>query len=129
VRTGSANGNDGNFFRPGTSPATSVPENIDYEHPVISKQISTSAQHAHLAPSLPPKDALLELGIMLLELWHETTLKRYNSTSPMGQSGAPIPTEYWGRFMLASMWLEEPNDQPLPLCHTAISQCVKCFFG
>lgn len=106
-----------------------VPEDIDYEHRTISQQISTSAQHAHPVPSLPPKDALLELGIMLLELWHETTLEKYYPTSPMRQSGAPLPTEYWGRFMLALMWLDEPNDEPLPLYRTALLQCVKCFSG
>jgi len=31
--------------------------------------------------------------------------------------------------MIASIWLDDPTDQPLPLYHTAISQFVKCFFG
>ena len=102
---------------------------IDYQHPVITQRFTALPQRPHAAASLPPKEALLELGIMLLEIWHETTLEAYYATTAMGRSGTPMPAEYWGRFMIASMWLDDPSDQPLPLYHTAISQCVKCFFG
>jgi hypothetical protein len=102
---------------------------IDYQHPLISQHFQSGQQTSSNAPPLPPKEALLELGIMLLELWHETTLETFYTSTTMGQSGAPMSTDYWGRFMLASVWLDDPHDQPLPLYHTAISQCVKCFFG
>jgi hypothetical protein len=75
---------------------------IDYQHPVISQSFSTSAQFVHLAASLPPKEALLELGIMLLGHWHETTLETFYRVYLMGKSGTPMPVDYWSRFMLAS---------------------------
>jgi hypothetical protein len=109
--------------RPGTPPTASLV--IDYQHPVISQHFPKSSPNP--TPTLPPKVALLELGIMLLELWHETTLEAYYSTIPLGQS--PLLPGYWSRLMIASIWLDDPTDQPLPLYHTAISQCVKCFFG
>jgi hypothetical protein len=109
--------------RPATPPTASLV--IDYQHPVISQHFPKSSPNP--TPALPPKEAILELGIMLLELWHETNLEAYYATTPLGQP-PPLPG-YWSRLMIASIWLDDPTDQPLPLYHTAISQFVKCFFG
>jgi hypothetical protein len=112
-----------------TAANTSTTLFVDYHHPVISQRFLASPQRRNVAGSLPPKEALLELGIMLLEIWHENTLEAYYGTTAMGQSGPSMPADCWGRLMIASMWLEDTDDPPLPLYHTAISQCVKCFFG
>ena len=68
------------------------------------------------------KSALLELGILLLELWYETTFEaRFPDIA--------IPTDYFARFKLAWEWLEDVHNPPPDLYSAAISQCVKCFFG
>jgi hypothetical protein len=68
------------------------------------------------------KSALLELGILLLELWHETT---FEARFP----DAAAPLGYSARLLLTWEWLEDFNNPPPDLYSAAISQCVKCFFG
>jgi hypothetical protein len=72
------------------------------------------------APSKPHaklKEALLELGITLLEIWHETTLEErcVLPAQPMSRHD---------RQAWALEWLDDANN-PLPdLYHKAVSHCV-----
>lgn len=93
---------------------------IDFTKPLVSREFSSQSQS--LAKHLQPKEALLELGIMLLELWHEKTIEDQFS-------GTPVPADYWGRLRLASIWLEDATNPLLPQYRLAVAQCIKCFFG
>ena len=87
--------------------------------------LSTFANPRHiqqLQTGSNARSALLELGILLLELWHETTFEaRFTNTA--------IPSDYFARFRLAWEWLEDVHNPPPDLYNAAMSQCVKCFFG
>ncbi|KIW35146.1 uncharacterized protein PV07_01861 [Cladophialophora immunda] len=93
---------------------------IDFTKPLISREFFSPLQGS--SKHLQPKEALLELGIMLLELWHEKTIE---DQFP----GTLVPAEYWGKLRLASIWLEDTTNPLLPQYRLAVAQCVKCFFG
>jgi len=63
------------------------------------------------------REELLELGIVLLEIWHETTLEaQFALTTP--------PVSHNMRRACALDWLDDVNN-PLPdLYHKAVSHCV-----
>ncbi|KIW78156.1 hypothetical protein Z517_07989 [Fonsecaea pedrosoi CBS 271.37] len=46
---------------------------VDFTKPLISREFFSPSHDS--AKHLRPKEALLELGIMLLELWHEKTIE------------------------------------------------------
>ena len=68
--------------------------------------------------SIEPKVALLELGILLLEIWHKTTLE-----ARFGLEEAPVA--YYDRMARAIEWLEDV-DEPLPdLYDKAVAHCLR----
>lgn len=68
--------------------------------------------------SIEPKVALLELGILLLEIWHKTTLE-----ARFGLEEAPAA--YYGRMARAVEWLDDV-DEPLPdLYDKAVAHCLR----
>ncbi|KAI4214112.1 MAG: hypothetical protein LQ351_003197 [Letrouitia transgressa] len=73
----------------------------------------------HTAPcSIEPKMALLELGILLLEIWHKTTLE-----ARFGLEHAP--TAYYDRMARGLEWLDDV-DEPLPdLYDKAVAHCLR----
>jgi hypothetical protein len=104
----------------GRGPGSSVA--ADTSRPFV---LNTFPDHQRVQQVRVPgdaKSALLELGILLLELWHETT---FEARFP----AASMTTEYFARFKLAWEWLDDFHNPPPDLYSAAISQCVKCFFG
>ncbi|KAF6234026.1 hypothetical protein HO173_007856 [Letharia columbiana] len=68
--------------------------------------------------SIEPKVALLELGILLLEIWHKTTLE-----ARFGLENAP--TAYYDRMARGVEWLDDV-DEPLPdLYDKAVAHCLR----
>lgn len=62
--------------------------------------------------------ALLELGILLLEIWHKTTLE-----ARFGLEHAP--TAYYDRMARGLEWLDDV-DEPLPdLYDKAVAHCLR----
>ncbi|KIY01466.1 uncharacterized protein Z520_03018 [Fonsecaea multimorphosa CBS 102226] len=105
---------------PGAKGKSVATLDIDFTRPLISREFFSPS---HGSPKhLQPKEALLELGIMLLELWYEKTIE---DQFP----GDPLPADYWGKLRLASIWLEDTTNPLLPQYRLAVAQCVKCFFG
>lgn len=68
--------------------------------------------------SIEPKVALLELGILLLEIWHKTTLE--------ARFGLDVaPSAYYDRMARAVEWLDDV-DEPLPdLYDKAVAHCLR----
>ena len=68
--------------------------------------------------SVEPKVALLELGILLLEIWHKMTLE-----ARFGLETAP--KAYYDRMARAVEWLDDVNE-PLPdLYDKAVAHCLR----
>ena len=67
--------------------------------------------------SVEPKVALLELGILLLEIWHKTTLE-----ARFGQEKAP--KAYYDRMARAAEWLDDVDEPLLDLYDKAVTHCL-----
>jgi hypothetical protein len=92
---------------------------IDLNRPFVQCTFSGTKQ----APQgIEPKVALLELGILLLEIWHKTTLE-----ARFGLEEAP--TAYYDRMARAVEWLDDA-DEPLPdLYDKSVAHCFRVNIG
>lgn len=91
---------------------------VRYDQPLLSHKFGPPTQ-PHPDRSGPrPQKALLELAIMLLELWHDTAIELYVPS-------APVPREHWARLQAASAWMDDTHNEPLPLYGAAIRHCLK----
>ena len=91
-------------------------QNVDVSRPFISLVFDT-ATSSHPQQKVEPKVVLLELGILLLEIWHEMTLEtRFAITEAV--------TNYYERQRLATEWFDDMSN-PLPeLYDRAVSRCI-----
>ena len=107
------------FLCQGVGPAACV----NFNRPYVLLNFDRSKSGTNLSqPSDDLKEALLDLGILLLEIWHSQTLETHFSRQ---QS----PGEYYERLALASKWLDDMND-PLPeLYEKAVAHCVRGMMG
>ena len=69
------------------------------------------------------RSMLLELGIILLELWNETTLELYYASTKF-----TVRDDYFTRLSLAQRWLEESENYMLPAYHDAVARCIRTQF-
>lgn len=89
----------------------------DFNRPFVCAKIEdTDANGANTAE---PKSTLLELGILLLEIWHQTTLEHR-----FADMTHHVPSDYFTRLSLAAQWLDDDYDTPLPLYEQAVRYCV-----
>lgn len=79
-------------------------------------------------PSTPPpkppdlKLVLLELGILLLELWHQESFESRCSTDI-------VPTGYYQRLAVAMEWLDDTTDPMPEQYERAASLCIRGMIG
>lgn len=69
-----------------------------------------------------PKVVLLDLGILLLEIWHQTTLE---ARFCLDES----PAGYYLRLVRAVEWLDDGDNPPPDLYERAISYCIRGMLG
>ncbi|KAF4625161.1 hypothetical protein G7Y89_g13008 [Cudoniella acicularis] len=89
-----------------TRPSARFKSPPTHTNAVVKEQLVQSAGSVPPAQSVEPKVALLELGILLLEVWHEITLE-----TRFGLEEAP--GGYYPRLVMAREWLND-TDNPLP---------------
>ena len=93
---------------------------IDLTRPFVSLACNNP-----MSPTMQPVDpklALLELGILLLEIWHTKTLETQYSLQE-------APSGYYKRLALASEWLDDTTDQPPELYDKAVCHCIRGMLG
>jgi hypothetical protein len=97
-------------------------QQADISQPFVSHSFNPGIKISQPGREAEPKEALLELGIMLLEIWHETTLEsRFPLTDPL--------VGHYMRLSLALEWLDDIAN-PLPdLYDKAVNHCVRRFIG
>jgi len=90
---------------------------IDFSRPFVSLTFDNNNASALPQQSVDPKVALLELGILLLEIWHKRTLETQFSSKE-------ATVGYYEHLALALKWLDDMNN-PLPEQYDkAVSHCV-----
>ena len=100
------------------------PSQIDLKTPLITEEFPSVSHTTHTTYDQPePRRMILELGIMLLELGHETTLEDYAASH-----GYVVNEEYYERLLLAQRWLDDSEDDFTPTYFNVTARCVKCSF-
>ncbi|KAK3395011.1 hypothetical protein B0H63DRAFT_427002 [Podospora didyma] len=95
-------------------------ESVDFSRVFVTAPIDTQAPPQGSSPE--PKLMLLELGILLLEIWHQTTLEaRFSLGKP--------PDGYYQRLARAVEWLEDNSNPPPCLYENAVSYCIRGMLG
>ncbi|ORY10273.1 hypothetical protein BCR34DRAFT_354613 [Clohesyomyces aquaticus] len=109
-------------------PATPVPKQntplVDFSRPFIHSEFKEDDPTAVFSQNYasPPKETLLELGILLLEIWHEQTLEERFSLDKS-------PVEFFDRLPLALKWAEESHTELLESYENAVCYCTGFMTG
>jgi len=116
------------FLRPADPNAPALPlnpANIDITKPVLCEEFMSSPPNVNIDPhdSSGARSVLLELGIVLLELWNEMTLEQNYA-----KTNYPVRDDYFSRLSLAQRWLEASQLYMLPVYFDAVARLVKCHF-
>ncbi|KAK3998115.1 hypothetical protein QBC44DRAFT_375996 [Cladorrhinum sp. PSN332] len=113
-------------YLPADGQLLAPPSNVDFARPFISASFAqpTSPQ-LQCPPKADPKTALLGLGILLLEIWHQETLETHFSLRAEKQQ----PTKFYELLTLALEWLDDMSNPPPELYYQAASHCIKGMLG
>lgn len=90
---------------------------VDFSRAFVYAKIENS--EANGVKDAEPRSILLELGILLLEIWHQTSLENQFSDKTADMSGG-----YFSRLSLAAQWLDDDYNTPPLLYEDAIRYCV-----
>ena len=102
-------------------PNSDGPLNFEVKHPFIIHRFTKSPER-RLPDKRAVKRQMLELGVLLLEIWHETSLEIWAASV-----GLTIQTSYGSRYDAARKWLFE-SDTVLVSYWDAIDRCIECDF-
>ena len=97
------------------------PAEVDLTRPLISETFENSGAKLDSQRTLNPRSVMLELGIMLLELWHETTFEAHFPALPPND-------DYYNRVSFAHRWLEESEASLIPAYSEVTARCIRCLF-
>jgi hypothetical protein len=92
---------------------------FDTTRPFILRKFATRITTT--ATSLPPRKALQDFAVVLLELWHETSLELQFGLTTTPSSG--------DRLSLALDWLDYQMNPPPDQYRQAVSQCLQPHFS
>ena len=104
--------NDICFRSLGPSHSSPAPS-LDVEHPFVKFTFPASIQRE---PSAHAKRQLLDLGIMLLEIWVQKKFEDVGSST----------NTYGSRYDAARQWLDEA--EVLPFYQDVVTRCIECSF-
>lgn len=77
-----------------------------------------------LAGQTNAKASLLDLGILLLEIWHLTPFEAYAD-----QEHLSLDNTYGARYEIASKWLNDTVDNILPFYSDPVCRCIEGTFA
>lgn len=100
------------------------PSQIDLKRPLLTREFHNPPRGIGVPQHQPtPREMILELGIMLLELGLETTLEEHFSGTDH-----IINNEYHTRLSLAARWLDESEPHLPPTYFDVTVRCIRCHF-
>ena len=94
---------------------------LDVDHPFVSCSFSRAATPATKAQA---EAELLDLGIVIIELWHNMSIEAFAS-----KKGLQLLDTYDSRQATARAWLRETEEDMLPPIYNAARRCVECRFA
>ncbi|KAL6718529.1 hypothetical protein ACLMJK_004621 [Lecanora helva] len=96
---------------------------FEADRPFISCDVSTDPRSSSSTPS-NPKACLLELGILLLEIWH---VRPFESSATANH--LTISETYGSRYEAARRWYEDTADNILPFYSDPVCRCIEGTFA
>ncbi|KAL2861219.1 uncharacterized protein BJX67DRAFT_367074 [Aspergillus lucknowensis] len=71
------------------------------------------------------RDSMLELGILLLELWHAQSIESFAA-----DNGLKLTNSFGSRYEVAENWIEHSEDEGdmMPFYLEAANRCIECNF-
>jgi len=109
------------FFLAGATCSGGKNLSIDFTRPFVTATF-TKGSPTPSQRDVEPREALLELGILLLEVWHQKSLEAYYNL-------AKSPVEYYERLAIALRWLDDIDDPPPEMYDKAVAHCIKGMIG
>lgn len=108
-----------------SSPSQAIDSSqIDLKRPLLTREFQNPPSATGIPQHQPgPREMILELGIMLLELGHEITLVDHFSGT-----GYVINRDYHTRLSLATRWLDESEPYLTPTYFDVTARCIRCHF-
>lgn len=103
-------------------PAPSASTVFEPDHPFVSHVFSNSSGGLSTRPP-SPKQSLLSLGILLLEIWHVTTFEAYAAAEGLTIDGTP-----GSQYNAASKWLNDTADNILGYYLDVVCRCIEGTF-
>ena len=95
---------------------TEISPRVDVLHPFISADPNSTHNS-----DIPLKTSLLELGIVLLELWHNVSFENF-----CDERGEAPGNDFYQRLPLAHRWFDETEGDMLVRHSKAVSSCIRC---
>ncbi|RAL17609.1 uncharacterized protein BO97DRAFT_430582 [Aspergillus homomorphus CBS 101889] len=86
--------------------------------------VSTFPDQGLITSPCTAKASMLELGIILLEIWHVKSLEQYAL-----EIGRKMDNTYGARYEIAKVWLDSSDDIMLPFFLELVTRCVECTFA
>jgi hypothetical protein len=107
------------FLQESSVPGSTTTPNarIRFDQPLLSHNFGPAIHSVSSSHSPRPQQAILQLAIMLLELWHDETIEAYVQTF--------VPHDHWARMQIVSAWIGDTSNEPLPLYGDAVRHCLK----
>ncbi|KAK2607024.1 hypothetical protein N8I77_005733 [Diaporthe amygdali] len=110
------------FLVPGKPTGLIRQAQVDLNRPFIACKFSGSADGQQNRSFLDPKSALLELGILLLEIWHGMTLEaRFELDETWSISSSAT---YYKRLVMALEWQDDGENPMLGFYAQAVAHCL-----
>lgn len=86
--------------------------------------VSAFPTQSHATSLHTTKASMLELGIVLLEIWHMRCINNYAS-----EKALKMDNSYGTRYEIARYWLKFSDDNMLPFYLELLSRCIECTFA
>jgi hypothetical protein len=99
-----------------SSRSTIIPKQAFVRVPFSRSPVGNKSSRKHL-------DELLDLGILIIELWRNRTLESYSAENEI-----PLDDTYDSRQRAARHWLNDEEGEFLPVVLDAATRCVECRF-
>ncbi|KAK6336229.1 hypothetical protein TWF696_001792 [Orbilia brochopaga] len=106
-------------------PTSGAKNRPDFSRPFVAIQFDDQTNGAAGPPdAVELRIAILELGILLLEIWHQEAFEHWCERSLEIQCKPPSAANFKQRYFLATAWLADKSNEPLEFYRTAVSYCI-----
>ncbi|KAI9729213.1 MAG: hypothetical protein M1834_007005 [Cirrosporium novae-zelandiae] len=103
--------------------SAAVPDIFEAQNPLVTHLFN--ANQSSIPLMRDARRSLLELGIMLLEIWEKKTFESYAKVSQK-----TLDDDSTGRRSdVARLWLDNIKANVIPLYYDAVSRCIECTFA